>query len=651
MRFLSIIILSLATLAAQAQQDYTKFQWKNNPSLHQINSKYAEDAAVYISEKKVVEYVIEKDGFYAYKTTHRIIHINNDKGIEYFNKVYLSFDEAIQVVDVKARTILPGGKVIVFDEKNIKDLQEDERTYKIFAIDGLTKGCEVEYYYTTKNYPSFFGREMISTGVPVMKSRFELITPGHLFFDAKTYNGLPPCKDTINNEKRHLYFDAENLDASAEEKYSMETANLKRVEYKLSYNKAKNENERMFTWNELAKKAHEIYTSASEKELKRIKSLVSETGIKESMSEREKIVLLENYFKKNYITREDISEDDAGDLMKVIKNKVSSERAYCKLFALALSALNVDYHIVLTGDRADYTVDRNLENWNNARNFLFYFPATKKFLAPTATIYRYPWIPPTWAGTNGLFCVVTSLGTLKTAIGEVRSIPMEEYQYSFLNMEIKAALDKNFDALELDIKQLYGGYAAPNYKAPFVFMPVEEQKNVLKEMVKFGTNSENMLSHSFENKEMDVADPYRPFIINAKVKSAQLVELAGNKIIIKVGELIGEQSQMYDTKERTTNIDLHFPHALVRTIELAIPDGYEVKNLGDLRFNEVYQDKNKVTIGFVCSYEQKGNILKITIREDYTEYFYPAQLYAPFKKVINAAADFNKVVLVLDKKL
>jgi hypothetical protein len=69
-----------------------------------------------------------------------------------------------------------------------------------------------------------------------------------------------------------------------------------------------------------------------------------------------------------------------------------------------------------------------------------------------------------------------------------------------------------------------------------------------------------------------------------------MVESAGNKIIVKVGEFIGEQAQMYDTKKRTTNIELEFPHALVRT------------------------------------------------------------KYTSFKKVINAAADFNKVVLVLDKK-
>jgi hypothetical protein len=64
----------------------------------------------------------------------------------------------------------------------------------------------------------------------------------------------------------------------------------------------------------------------------------------------------------------------------------------------------------------------------------------------------------------------------------------------------------------------------------------------------------------------------------------------------------------------------------------------------------VYKEGDKQKMGFVCNYEKNGNVLKITIREDYVNYFYPIQQYTAFKKVINAAADFNKVVLVLDKK-
>jgi hypothetical protein len=650
MRVIFLTFFTLSTFGVFAQTTYKKFQWQPKPPLHTIDSKYADEAAVYVTDSKMIEYAIEKEGFFTYKTVHRIVHINNDKGIEYFNKVYLPFDEGLQMTDVKARTILPDGKVIELDEKNIKDLKEENRVYKIFALDGLTKGCEVEYYYTLKKYPSFFGREIISSGLPVMKGHFELIAPKHLKFEAKNYNNLPACKDSVTEEKRYLWLDAEGLDAAVEEKYSNYDASLRRVEYKLCYNEAKEANQRLFTWNQLAKQAFEMYTKVSEKEMKKIKDLVAVAGVRVTSSEQEKIVALENYFKKNFITREDIPDEDAADLLKVIKDKVASHQALCKLFCAALSTANVPFQIVLTGDRNNYVLDRSLENWSNARNFLFYFPSTKKFMAPTEILYRYPWIPPSWAGTNGLFCVTTTLGSFQTAMGEIKTIPMEDYQHSYLNMNIAAKLNTDVDALEMEVKQLYGGYAMANYKAPFVFAPVEEQHNILKELIKFGTNSENIISHSFENKELEQIDNYQPFVISAKVKSSQMVERAGNKIIIKVGEFIGEQAEMYDTKERTTNIDLEFPHALVRTIELTIPDGYEVKNLKDLHFNEVYKESDKPTMGFVCTYEQKGNVLKIMVREDYANYFYPIQQYTPFKKVINAAADFNKVVLVLDKK-
>jgi hypothetical protein len=348
--------------------------------------------------------------------------------------------------------------------------------------------------------------------------------------------------------------------------------------------------------------------------------------------------------------REDLDNGDAADLPKAIKTKVMSEQAFCKLFCAVLSGANVNYQIVLGGDRSDYGIDKNLEIWGNARHFLFYFPSLKKFMAPTAVAFRYPWVPPTWTETPGLYCVITTLGGYQSALAEIKNIPMEAAEHSYHNMDIKASLDPTADTMTLDVKQSYGGYTGQNYKAPFIFYAPDEQQKLLKELIKFGTNSENIVAHSLENKEADIADPYQPFVIKAKVKSTQLMERAGNKIIIKIGDFIGQQVQMYDTRERMTSIDVTYPHSLVRTIELAIPDGYEIKNLKDLNFSEVVKDGNDLTMGFTSSYELKGNILKIVIDEEYKRYSYALTQYPSFKKIINAAADFNKVALVLDKK-
>src|SRR6476660_7056726 len=166
MRFLFISLIISTALTAGAQTGYNKFQWKEKPVMHSIEKQFENAGAVYVTDERINEYAIEKEGFFMYRTVHKIIHINNDKGIEGFNKIYLPFNEGIEMMDVKARTVLPDGRIIEMDKKNIKDLKDDDGEYKIFALEGLTKGCEVEYYFTLKKNPSFFGREIMSARIP-----------------------------------------------------------------------------------------------------------------------------------------------------------------------------------------------------------------------------------------------------------------------------------------------------------------------------------------------------------------------------------------------------------------------------------------------------------------------------------------------------
>jgi hypothetical protein len=648
MRKILTSLLLLSAFLVNAQQGIKKFEWKAAPKLHTIPKQFQEAAAVFVNDDRIIEYAFEKEELFFYKTLHRIVHINNDRGIEAFNKIYLPFEEGVTMIDVRARTILPNGKIIELDKSNIKDLKDEDGQYKIFALEGLTKGCEIEFYFTVKKEPSFFGREILSSGIPVMQARVELLAPDHLLFETMGFNGIETGKDTLIGEKRHTLIIVNDIKAMEEEKYSMFRASSKRVEYKLSYNAAKSTRERLFTWNELSKRLHNIYNTVNDKDIKKIRELLETINIKTASGDAEKIALIEHYVKKNFNAREDIPSDDAEDLVKVIRNKVASHRAIVKLYLGLFREAKIDYQLVLAGDRTDYMVEKNFENWNNAKNFLVYFPGTNKFLAPTETEYRYPWIPPTWAATNGLFCVSTTIGNFTTSIGEIKMIPLEKYEHNYLNMEMDLELDKK-DELVIRVKQLYGGYAAPNYKMPFIFLPADEQDKVLKQMIRFGANTENIISHSFENKEMEQKDPYKPFVINASVKASNLVEHAGQKVIIKIGEVIGEQAQMYDIKSRENKIDLHYPHALVRTIRLKIPEGYRITNADDLKINVAHKENDVVTMGFVSDYEIKGNIITIRVVEDYRNYIYPRDQYPVFEKVINAAADFNKIVLVLEK--
>ena len=176
--FLVIGLASAQHLFAQST-NIEKETWADKPAIHAIDSKYSKEAAVVISDTRRIEFADEsKNEVAEYSTIHRIVHINDDRGIEGFNKIYLGLSENSDIVDVKARSILADGKILELDKNNIKDVkEEDGNTYKIFAMEGLEKGCEVEYFYTIKQSTTYFGRETVQERIPILTTTLQVIGP------------------------------------------------------------------------------------------------------------------------------------------------------------------------------------------------------------------------------------------------------------------------------------------------------------------------------------------------------------------------------------------------------------------------------------------------------------------------------------------
>ena len=75
-----------------------------------------------------------------------------------------------------------------------------------------------------------------------------------------------------------------------------------------------------------------------------------------------------------------------------------------------------------------------------------------------------------------------------------------------------------------------------------------------------------------------------------------------------------------------------------------------MKGLENIKRDISYSFEGKPAMGFKSGYKLEGNTLKVTIDEYYNIVLLPKTEYDNFQKVINAAADFNKVTLVLEKK-
>jgi hypothetical protein len=320
------------------------------------------------------------------------------------------------------------------------------------------------------------------------------------------------------------------------------------------------------------------------------------------------------------------------------------------LYAAIFQDLGIKYQFVLTGDRSSYFIDKNFENWNNCDNPLFYFPAESKFLAPTKLDFRYPWIDPLWSNADGLFCKSTTLGTFTTAIGEVKNIPQESYDKSYQNTDVKMELNADLDSVTMDDKQIYSGYPAVEYRDIFNYANDEQKRNVIKEMAKSFASSENILSSEVLNQGFDNVDAGHPMILHTVTKSSELIENAGNKLLVKIGLAIGPQIEMYQEKPRQEPVNIDFSHVEERHIEFTIPQGYVITNPDDLKMSQIFSENGDLTAGFVTDYTINGNILKVHIMEQYRSTYYPLNDFDAYKKVINASSDFNKVVLVLNKK-
>lgn len=648
-------LLTLGLLACQLQAftqttpSIEREQWSSSNVIQKLDSKYNNESAVILLDKRRVEFIDGKDEVTSYKTLHKRIHINDDKGIERFNKVYLPVSSSNEIVDIMARTILPNGKIITVDSKNIRDLQEGEQRYKIFAMEGLEKGCEVEFYYTYKAFVSYFGREIIQNNYPVLAAQVIVVSPARLIFETKGYNQVNAASDTTIVDKRIITVNQADITGVDEEKYANYTANLKRVEYKLSYNASRSKTERVFTWNELAKRAFSIYGTYSDKEIKRVNDLISSNNWKKiEGNDAAVVVAVENHLKKNFSTEENLNDESAENLEMIIRNKISSHRGILRLYGAVFKQLNIEHEFVMCGSRENFEVDRSFENWNNCDNQVIYFPKLKKYIAPTLLGMRYPLIDPSWVGTNGIFCKGTTIGNFTTALADIRRIQGEDYNWSYNNIEAKVRLDASLDTLIVQSKQLYAGYSAVYYRLSFNYGPAEQQQEMLKEMAKFGTNSERVITSKVENKEMESIRENKPFVLDLQVNASELVDRAGNKVLVKIGEIIGPQAQMYQEKPRQFAMDVNYPHVLHRTIEFVLPAGYRVKNLNDLNISKVYRENDQVTMGFESSYKLEGNVVKVDVMEEYRNIHYPITQYEEFKKIINAAADFNKVTLVLE---
>lgn len=643
-----LALFALIALFSHAQTNYEAYTWEENRSLNEVPAGL-EDVPLYAIDQHVIyHYVYEENGdFVCYKTIHKIYRVNNDEALSSTNRIYIPLYNTIELMAVKARAHTPDGRVVLLDEKNIKELEDEESGYRIFAIEGAEIGGEIEFYYTQKISGSTFGSEYFQNDFPILNFTFQLITPENLEYEFAVYNDDGEVIQTDATDQGNYYsFSKTNIPALYEESFSAYTVSKKRIEFRLSYNSVSGKS-RLNTWSNVGKRLFDQIAIRSKSEEKALLKLMKTIGVNASAGWDE-LLKAEHFIKTNYF--EDDKIGDVADKIDFInKNKFGSSKGYTKVYVGIAEKLGIPYEIVVSCDRFDKYLDPEFENWDNLDDYLIYFPTHDKYLSPEAFAQRIGTIPAEMITNNALFISPTQIQNFIYPVSRIEKLPEPDYKSNFDNLEIKVDFNQDLDQNEVEVERSFRGYMAQYYKASMLVLEQDDKEKMLDDIVKYLAPDAEIDQLEVTSADMSYSGWNEPFAVKSAYKSNSFIQRAGNTILFKVGELIGPQAEMYQERERLTEVVNTSNRGYFRKIEVNIPEGYSIGNPDDIVLKKEVVSDDKTIYIFDATYETNGQKLIISIDEWYDKINYPIADFEAFRAVVNAAADWNKIVLVLNK--
>lgn len=633
-----------------AQEELPNYDWENN-------RKYAADITDESSSLILLKHHVQRDFRYdgpnlvVYNTVHKIFRVNNDEALQSVNRIYIPLTNTIEIVKIRARTITKSGKIIELDEKNIKQIkdEEDGAGYSIFAIEGGEVGSEIEYFYTKKNSASYFGREYFQFSHPTIQSSFRLTSPKNLKFDFKSYNDLAEAQETETNETFNIYdINERDIPLLTEETFSSYSSSKKRLEYKLAYNTAGGK-QRLFTWSDAGKRIFELVYPFTSDEQKAVKDLLKELKTKKLGNPLDQFAFVEHHIKSNFYIDEQ-ADANATKLDNAIKSRYSDEQGFARLLIGVLNELEIENEIVMTSSRSEIPFDGDFDSWNYLAEYLIYLPNTNQFIAPSHFETRIGSWPPEFSAVDGLFIKKMNFEGSTIPVGQVKRIPALPYSENFDNLDIQVTFSEDLGTNYIKAQRSFRGFNSNFVKLNYMFSSDEQKDEFVKGLIEFLGPGSEITKAEIKNPKIAYNEWSEPVKIEGEFTSSEFIEQAGDILLFKAGELIGVQSELYQENARSTNVENDYNRGYLRKIEVEIPKGYTIQNPDDLIMDVKVDDNDEVVFLFKSSYTIEGNKLVISIDEYYNKINFPIERFEEFRKVINAAADWNKITLVLEPK-
>jgi hypothetical protein len=526
--------------------------------------------------------------------------------------------------------------------------QEKGMKYNYFALNGLEKGAVIEKLYVIEEAPDLNGNTIkMQDEYPIAELNFDLIAPAHLIFKTKSYNGLsePVLDEKKLENKKILSISEKDITAlKDDEEYSNWDVTLKLFRYKLDqnlYSGAKNLN----NFKEYATNTYERINPALDKKQEKAIAAFCKS-IPESKDAQEQIWNIENKIKKTIIYDKYIDSKPA--LSDVINTKQANSLDIIKLYTAVFKYFKIEQNIVFTSNRYKIPFDKDFESHENLSEFLFYFPGIKKYLTPTEIEYRLPLFPNYLGNNNGLFIKEKVFAGVSMGIGEVNFIEIPGTEITHDYMDITVDFTQDIENPLVTSNMTYGGYSGLNFQPIKDFVSADQYKTMLKNISENYTLQSEYKTLTTENDGTEFIGK-KPYKLNLTFDGKDMIQKAGGNYLFSVGQTIGRQMELYQKDKRILPIEIHYPHYYTRKIKILLPEGATIKNLDKFVMNFKTDLNGKTEAAFTSNYTQNKNEITVENTEFYNLINYPLASFDQYKAVINAAADFNKIVVIVAK--
>ncbi|MFM1875285.1 MAG: hypothetical protein RL266_1022 [Bacteroidota bacterium] len=649
------VLLILSSICTSAQElEFASYNWQDTPEFGISNIDTSIDEMVLL-QKTMYEYYFKGDDFLEHYTWHKATYVNSDKAIEANNKIYIPANATVENLTEKVRVFQPNGDVVELTKKDVQKYENEEEgtSYRYFAVEGIEKGSVIELLIQQTRVPVYQGvRLFFQNSIPTAHASMEMVSPRHLHYVFKSYNGLADVQsDTnlISKGKHHYFLRADSVPKMSDDDQAGYNANRQFIIYKLDKNTASNTND-YTSYGKVAQNVYaNVYNDVSKASIKKMKSLINDAKLNLSRSEEDKVRTLEEHVKRNFR----VVNSNAAVLSKldfILENSVCSEWGITYLMGNLLKQLEIEHELVITSDRSELRFDKTFEAHVFLTELLIYIPKFNKYLAPGWPLLRLGIVPSECAGNNGLFISEVKVGDFVSAVGEVKKIPETVHTENRHDLDVSVDMTEDVYNPKIHIKTEVSGYNAQYLQPIFQYLNSEQKEESLEGQLKY-IDSEGKFTNVVSSNDRSYHFGVKPMIIEGDLETNSFSEMVGNDVLFKVGMLIGPQMEMYqeEESERTIDVESEFAREYKRVLTISLPEGYDLTNAETLKMDFRYSDDKGYEMAFVSDYELKDGKLVVNVHEYYKNQTYPKALFGEYKRVINAAADFNKLTIVLKK--